>query len=482
MTRPSETPPVTQSTGLHTGRPIVTSSLLPRARRRKTYWKNLFVLSLAFFFVFTAYMSIQNLQSSLNTEEDLGVISLTIVYGSVVFSCIFIAPILIRKFGTKWTMAGSIVMYSVYTACNYYPTYGTLIPSSFLIGLAAAPLWTAQGTYLTTSAISLADLTNEVPETLLNRFNGIFFVIFQSNQVVGNLISSLVLQQTDETSPNNTGYCGRCSCNKASSNSTGDSRQPDKSLVNTLLTVYLVIGIIGLLLVVFFLDTLPTFQSSRMDRRECMQKWLETLGILRNPILVLLVPLMMYSGIEQAFVAGDFTKAYVTCAKGVEWVGYVMICYGGADAVSSYLLGRLEKYTGRLILFSLGGLVQMILIVTMYLWHPKADDDIWKFMLIAAGWGFGDAVWQTQICSIVGVLFPDKQESAFANFRLWQSLGFSVAFACSIPNNVCIHHKLFGFGGWLVMSMVAYYTVEIIVHRTKPGYLEVKVMESDAIG
>ncbi|XP_033118914.1 protein unc-93 homolog A-like [Anneissia japonica] len=460
---------------------VVTSSLLPKARRKKTYWKNLLVLSSAFFFVFTAYMSIQNLQSSLNTDKDLGVISLTIVYGSVVFSCVFIAPIIIRKLGTKWTIAGSIVFYTVYTACNYHPSYGTLIPSSLLIGLAAAPLWTAQGTYLTTSAISLADLTNEVPEPLLNRFNGIFFIIFQSNQVVGNLISSLVLQQTNETKPNNTDNCGRCSCvwNTNDSDSS-DHGQPDKDLVNTLLTVYLVLGVIGLVLVIFFLDTLPTFQSSRVDGAHFVKKWMETVGMWRNPILLLMVPLMIYSGVEQAFVAGDYTKAYVTCGLGVGYVGYVMICYGVADAVSSYLLGRLEKHTGRLVLFTLGGLAQMGLIFAMFFWIPKVDDALWKFMVIAAGWGFGDAVWQTQICSIVGVLFPDCQEAAFANFRMWQAVGFSIAFASSIPNSVCVYHKLYGIGGWLVLSMIAYYLVEIIVRNEKSGYMKVAKTDTES--
>ena len=142
-------------------------------------WKhkrNVFVLSVAFLFNFTAYAALQNLQSSLNNKS--GVASLAVIYGSIIISCLF-APALIRIVGTKWTIAICVACYSVYTACNFYPEDYTLIPGGLVLGMAAAPLWTAQATYLTTSAISYADIKNEVPEVVINQFNGIFFFFFQ---------------------------------------------------------------------------------------------------------------------------------------------------------------------------------------------------------------------------------------------------------------------------------------------------------------
>ena len=40
-----------------------------------------------------------------------------------------------------------------------------------------------------------------------------------------------------------------------------------------------------------------------------------------------------------------------------------------------------------------------------------------------------DAVWQCALNALYGVIFKNQQEAAFANYRLWESLGFCAAFA-----------------------------------------------------
>ncbi len=39
--------------------------------------------------------------------------------------------------------------YSVYVAAQFYPEFYTLIPAAIVVGLGAAPMWSAQCTYLT---------------------------------------------------------------------------------------------------------------------------------------------------------------------------------------------------------------------------------------------------------------------------------------------------------------------------------------------
>ena len=69
----------------------------------RTY-KNLLVLCLAFLFQFTAFGAIGNLQSSLNTEANVGVNSLSIIYACLVVSSIFLPHPLITILGLKWTI------------------------------------------------------------------------------------------------------------------------------------------------------------------------------------------------------------------------------------------------------------------------------------------------------------------------------------------------------------------------------------------
>jgi len=46
-------------------------------------------------------------------------------------------------------MAISMLGYSAYIASQFYPEYYTMIPGAILVGLGAAPMWSAKCTYLT---------------------------------------------------------------------------------------------------------------------------------------------------------------------------------------------------------------------------------------------------------------------------------------------------------------------------------------------
>jgi hypothetical protein len=71
--------------------------------RFKTY-KNLFVICTAFLLQFTSFNAMGNLQSSLNTEANVGVNSLSIIYAFLILSSIFLPHPLIAIFGLKWTI------------------------------------------------------------------------------------------------------------------------------------------------------------------------------------------------------------------------------------------------------------------------------------------------------------------------------------------------------------------------------------------
>ncbi|KAJ8027719.1 Protein unc-93-like A [Holothuria leucospilota] len=174
---------------------------------RKRHWKNLIILGFTFLFCFTAYGAIQNIQSSVNSSQGLGLLSLGIVYASLIVSCL-LSPSVLKFLGTKWAIVFCTLSYCIYSYANFFPSYASLISASCLVGFSAAPLWVAQGTYLTTSAIELAQLTNDVPEFVINRFNGVLLAFFQTKQVTGNIIIFTVLNENGSTSSNLT-YCGR---------------------------------------------------------------------------------------------------------------------------------------------------------------------------------------------------------------------------------------------------------------------------------
>ena len=96
--------------------------------------KNLLVVSFGFLFLFTAFQSLSNLQSSLNKVDGLGVVALSVIYGALIVSCMFVPPLVIDKIGCKWTIVGSMLCYCTYIAANYYAIWATMIPTSIILG------------------------------------------------------------------------------------------------------------------------------------------------------------------------------------------------------------------------------------------------------------------------------------------------------------------------------------------------------------
>ena len=80
--------------------------------------------------------------------DGLGTYSLSVIYGSLVLSCMFVPSFMIKKLTVKWTLVVSIFCYSTYIAAQFYPAFSTLIPGAIILGLGAAPMWSAKCTYL----------------------------------------------------------------------------------------------------------------------------------------------------------------------------------------------------------------------------------------------------------------------------------------------------------------------------------------------
>ncbi|XP_042109653.1 protein unc-93 homolog A isoform X3 [Ovis aries] len=161
----------------------------------------------------------------------------------MLLSSMFLPPVLIGKLGCKWTLVLAMCCYVAFSLGNFYASWYTLIPTSVLVGLGAAALWSAQGTYLTIVGNMQARKTGQVGKDVVNQYFGIFFLIFQSSGVWGNLISSLVFGQTPTqgTVPEEQlQACGASDCLMAVA-STNSTKRPSQDLVYTLMGIYTVL-------------------------------------------------------------------------------------------------------------------------------------------------------------------------------------------------------------------------------------------------
>ncbi|KAM8952974.1 protein unc-93 homolog A-like [Pelodytes ibericus] len=435
-----------------------------------SHLKNIFVLAFGFLLVFIAFGGLQTLQSSLNPHAGLGVISLSVVYGSQIFSSVVLTPFVIRKLGCKWTILISMCFYIMSTLANFYPKWYTLIPASVMVGLAGSPFWTAKCTYLTLSANQYVEKTGKVKMHVINQYFGIFFFIFQSSRIWGNLVSSLVLNLAGgkgivETL--NYTVCGaRDSLTLVATSGNWSLSEPISTnsssiLIYTILGTYTGSGALAMLLVFLFLDPIDLLKENINDgsTQYFWTNFLITIKHLQDRRQCLLIPLTIYSGIEQGFILSDYTKSYVTCSLGIEFVGYVIIVFGLMTSICSMLFGKLSKYTSRIVLFIIATVANIICISVLFVWKPNPDQ-LAVFFVFSGLWGLGDAVWQALVNALYGVLFDDNREAAFANYLLWKSLGYVLSFGYSSFLHVTI--KLIILLCFLVLGMMLYGIVEYI--------------------
>ncbi|CAC5397843.1 Protein unc-93 homolog A [Mytilus coruscus] len=348
--------------------------------------KNVLV-SIGFMFLFTSFQSLSNLQSTLNKDEGLGTGGLSVVYGALVVSCMLFPSFVIAHLGCKWTVALSMWCYIVYMALNFYAIWETIIPASIIVGLGAATLWSAKCSYLTQLAVWYARLTDATEDDVINRFFGFFFMIFQTSQIWGNLISSTIFAVTPGNTTEDLDSCGANFDPTAPVANNSNLDRPEDEKVYTLCGIYVGCAVMAFFTIALLLDNITLDKKQAGDANISVKLFLSTLKHWwQSTPQKLLTFLTIYSGIEQAFITGDFTKSYISCAIGIWNVGYVMICYGVVDAVCSFAFGRLVQIVG----------------------HAP-------FFLLA----------------LYGYLFTNNTEAAFANYRLWESIGFILAFAWS---------------------------------------------------
>lgn len=168
---------------------------------KRKCWKNALIQSFGYFLVFLSFFSLRNLQSSLNSDNGLGLVSLAGLYAGFCTAGI-IASLITERLGAKWTLAGAMGTHVVYVAANFYPSSYTLIPASVLVGFGLTVMWTAQGTYMTEIGNEYSETTKKDSTHVMTKLYAIFFMIWQCSNILGNLVTSLVLSPVASSGEN----------------------------------------------------------------------------------------------------------------------------------------------------------------------------------------------------------------------------------------------------------------------------------------
>lgn len=406
--------------------------------------RDLHILSFTFLLIFLAYSAAQNLESSLNSDEDLGTTSLGILYLSFTV-CSFIATPFVRRLGSKNSVILGTSGYWLFIASNLFPSWYTMVPASLYLGFTASIIWVGEGTYLTFAARSHAAECNLPEGNVLGNFNGEFWGIFASTQVIGNLLSLALLKTGTEGKGSGT---------------------------TLLFIVFLGSMTLGTILG-FFLDKQSgtkaglTVQTSSGSHSSVGGLLKATFVPLLDKRMLLLIPLLVYSGLEQAFVWAEFTKYVVSPAIGVSGVGGAMAVFGAADAIFSLLAGRLTTGLLSITLIMSGGIIfQAIVLFRLWLNHSfgSGAKDLINLLGMAAFWGLGDGVFNTQINALLGLLFPHDTEAAFSQLKIWQSGAIAVVFFVS--PRITFVAMLATMAATLFLALVGFLIISLYLEKT----------------
>ncbi|CAP29326.2 Protein CBR-UNC-93 [Caenorhabditis briggsae] len=394
---------------------------------KRKIMSNLWILSVALLFLFTAFNGLQNLQTSVN--GDLGSDSLVALYLSLAISSLFVPSFMINRLGCKMTFLVAIFVYFLYIVINLRPTYSSMIPASIFCGIAASCIWGAKCAYITEMGIRYASLNFESQTTVIVSCGYQF--------------------------PKNLSYLSEL----AESNL---ARPPQKVYVAVCLAYLACIIISGMIMSMFLNALVKDTRNRKMAQRFNSEIITLMVKHLINIKFLLLVPLTIFNGLEQAFLVGVYTKAFVGCGLGIWQIGFVMACFGISDAICSLVFGPLIKLFGRMPLFVFGAVVNLLMIVTLMVW-PLNAADTQIFYVVAAMWGMADGVWNTQINGFwVALVGRQSLQFAFTKYRFWESLGIAIGFA--LIRHVTVEMYLLITFFVLLLGMCGFVAIENFDH------------------
>ncbi|XP_062432944.1 protein unc-93 homolog B1 [Rhea pennata] len=431
-------------------------------RKRFGVVKNVLAASLAAMLTYGVYLGLLQMQLILHYDEtyrevkysnmELEDIDRKVLMGINVTPIVALlyTPVLIRFFGTKWTMFLAMGIYALFVSSNYWERYYTLVPSAVAIGVAIVPLWASIGNYITRMAQKYYEYANYKEEHVQEQqraprgacnayivvFHTLFYACFHLSFVCAQMpmlfFLNNYLYQLNHTLLG-VKHCGTLS--------KGILPGFNKTVLQSLPRSVNLIIVESALMAAAFLSMLVVLVLCGSAYRPTEEIDLRSIGWgnifqlpfkhMRDYRLRHLFPFFIYSGFEVLFVCTGFSLNYGVCAIGLEKLAYLLMAYGfSASAFSSLALCALRLQRHSLLLA--GALIHAALLVTLFCWAPEPRSLVQAPLLytLATLWGMGSALNKTGISILLGMLYEDKerQDFIFTIYHWWQALAIFVVY------------------------------------------------------
>ncbi|CAF1162550.1 unnamed protein product [Rotaria sordida] len=159
--------------------------------------RNLTIICLSFVCAYTSYNAVANLQSSVNTEKNVGLYSLVLEAVGSIFGSLFLTTPLMYTFGYKWIIVIGQIGVLAYTAANMYPkavlmysskcinifkqnTFKCCCLMAIICDIFCVSMCKAQNAYVT--VLGIDENAHDNGNNKMNKYFGILFSAFQTSK------------------------------------------------------------------------------------------------------------------------------------------------------------------------------------------------------------------------------------------------------------------------------------------------------------
>jgi MFS family permease len=443
--------------------------------------RNVLKLGGMFFCMFFAFNVTQTFMSKTVGKD--GVAALGALYVSFSVSSLIATWLIDKLGGPRRAMLASMATIVLFMLSNLYPKLELLVPVSIVLGVGAAVLWTAHGAYLSAHGDS----------STFGLYSGIFFALFMSHLILGNLFAALFFALVPlPEDPNDhsveqifiiilTVVCissagfwwflkdtSQLRAAKPAAAAAAAAAVPATSKAaadhddhvehehiadDVPLTPQT-----GMLAITgdqlrsdsdhHDQDAAPT-KAATVSTKD---RLLSTVLVVKERPMQVLSVVLVFSGLTQAFF-------YVIVPARItekEQVGWVMVVYGIAEVVVALVAGPLGDRLGRAILIvaslvlAIGGAIGSIFYPTAPIWVP---------FICAFLFGSSDTISNTQLYGAIPELTPNA-DAGFAFWKVFQTLSFALflfMFAGEV-DFVVIAGIFIGVAVLSIISIVALYS------------------------
>lgn len=260
--------------------------------------KNVYGLAFCFFTNSCAYLGLQNIQSSINMDAGLGLVSLAVLYVGYMASAICTVGI-VKSVGSRYTVILGLVGYLVYMVLNYYPSWYTLIPGSLAAGFGTGPIWIAGNCHVIAIAERMAPILKERKEVLIAKYLGVLYLAYQLSTPPGNIASSLIFLFTEDYGNSSNVTTAGCGLLRSF------SIEPVYFYV--LVSLYVFIQTVSIVAAFIFIDNTVSIPSNLVGKAKALVT-VSTIKKVFDKRMLLLAPIGVYCGLELSFPSGTFAQ------------------------------------------------------------------------------------------------------------------------------------------------------------------------------